>query len=129
MPSRLSETLFAAVISSIISSFHDRLFFLALHSSSARNSYRFVHSFFSVLKYLSRAKKFLKKPVKVFGILCPKKVILQLVNMAKKIHQFMDNARAEWEMEGDTIYLNDLSFEKNEITDKVLVQKQISWGR
>ena len=41
----------------------------------------------------------------------------------------MDNARAEWEMEGDTIYLNDLSFEKNEITDKVLVQKQISWGR
>ena len=129
MPSRLSETLSAAVISSISSSFHDRLFFLALHSSSARNSYRFVHSFFSVLKYLSRAKKFLKKPLKVFGILCPKKVILQLVNMAKKIHQFMDNARAEWEMEGDTIYLNDLSFEKNEITDKVLVQKQISWGR
>jgi hypothetical protein len=81
-----------------------------------------------VLKYLSRAKKFLKKPVKVFGILCPKKVILQLVNMAKKIHQFMDNARAEWEMEGDTIYLNDLSFEKNEITDKFLVQKQISLG-
>ena len=48
--------------------------------------------------------------------------------MAAKVQSIMPNARAEWEMEGEKVYLNDISFEENVIKREELLRNQISAG-
>ncbi len=75
-----------------------------------------------------KQRKFLRKDCSNFSYALSEKMILQIVSMAEKVQSIMPNARAEWEMEGEKVYLNDISFEENGIKREELLRNQISAG-
>ena len=66
---------------------------------------------------------------------CPKaryslgrEILIQMTDIAAKCEKVFQNPRMEWELEGDKVYLNDLSFENRELNDAVVTSKILSPG-
>lgn len=55
-------------------------------------------------------------------------VLRQMVEIAQKCEKVFPNPRIEWELEYDTVYLNDLSFESNVLAEDIVTSKVLSPG-
>lgn len=76
----------------------------------------------------SEQRKFIRTVYDAFQYSLEEEIIAQLITIALKMHKVMENPRAEWEMEGNKVYLNDISFEGNSVKDDELIGRQLSAG-
>lgn len=73
-------------------------------------------------------KKFVRKEQSPEKYVLSDSVINQLVEISEKIKTAFENPRVEWEIEDDTVYLNDISFEKSKVADEALISRCLSNG-
>lgn len=73
-------------------------------------------------------RKFVRTSYDAFKYRLEADAIAQLINITLKMHKEMENPRAEWEMEGNKVYLNDISFEGSSVKDDELIGRRLSAG-
>lgn len=86
------------------------------------------HKYFEKWVFNSTYKKFEKEETDAEDYILADNVVSQLIDAAKKLNKIFENPRIEFELEGDKIYLNDITFENNSIDGDLFENKVLSEG-
>lgn len=85
-------------------------------------------SYEALWEFDENIKKFIRKEKNINHFSLSDNIVHQLTDMAFKMGEVFKNPCIEWELEGNEVYLNDISFDKQDINKENIVEYYLSSG-